>query len=353
MRISIKKYTLWTMYIFAMSFVFNTLSCSSDEAALRGDAANKRIKMLEMRSIEGPQYEGTEIINSIAATVGKKSITTMDLGHEIKYFSKRKNVQKDKRNIESQVLDLLISRAIVDQVSLEESIMVSDKKVNEVIEKETEKRELTEEKYRAEIKKNMGLNWPEYKVELKRQLKTQQVIQLKVSVPQPTPREIEEWYKLNGSKLGKTYYVRIIQRRFSRGNSKSELAANKQINLARRMAARDFAKAAGKYSQHPSAKRGGLIGWKRLDEVAQYDRILAGMIQNTPKGRLSRVFKGARGYYLVRVDAVKRIPIDEVYGYIRMYLYQKNEQKAFYQWIQRQKKRIAVRIFLENYQESA
>lgn len=353
LKINQKKWISIFFLFIALITTMMSFSCSSDEAAYRGAEANQRIKMLENRSIEGVQFKGTEIINSIEATVGKKSITTMDLDREIRYFSKRKNVKKDKRNIESQVLDLLISRAIVDQVSLEESIMVTNKKVKEVIEKEIENRNITLEKYKEEIKKNMGLSWFEYEEELKRQLKTQQVIQLKVSVAQPTPREIEEWYKLNSAKFGKTYYPRIIQRRFQRGNSKSEIEANRKINQARKLAIRNFPKAATSFSQHPSAKRGGLLGWKRLDELAQYDRILAGVVQNTARGRLSPAFKGQRGYYVVRVDAVKNIPIDEVYGYIRMYLYQKNEQKAFYEWIQKQRKRIAVRIFFEQYEGSA
>ncbi len=328
------------------------VSCSSDEAAYKGDLANQKIKELSNRSIQGQQFEGTEVINQVEATVGNKSITTMDLQNEIDYFEHRKSIQKDKRNIKSQILDLLISRAIVDQISLEESILVTDKKVDEFINKELENRNITKEAYQKEIKGNFGLSWDDYRKELKRQFQTQQVIQLKVSVPQPTPQEIEDWYKLNKQKLGKTYYVRVILRKFQPGNSKSEIEANKKLEEARKMAARDFGKAATTYSQHPSASRGGLLGWQRLDEVAQWDRTLAGVIQNTAKGTLSPAFKGAAGYYLVKVENVKDIPIDEVYSFIRMHLYQTNEQKAFYEWIQMQKKRIAVRIFLEKYEES-
>lgn len=289
-------------------------------------------------------------LNQVYAVVGEIPITELDIEKEIDHFKKRKGVKKDKRNLTSQVLDLLISRAIIDMVARQESITVSQERVQKAIEKELEMRNLKDEKQlAAQVKKALGISWGEYVRELRRQLKTQQVVQLRVSVPNPTPSQVEEWYKLNKDKIGNEYIFRIILKTYS--NTQEELKVSRLLNSILPQARRSFAATAQKHSDHPSAKRGGLMGPMRLDELIQYDNVLAGAVAQTKPGRVSQKFRGKKGYYLLKVEKVQNISIDKIYGRIRALLHSQNESSAFAQWIKTQRKRIAVQIYYENYEE--
>ena len=142
--------------------------------------------------------DSVKTIGRVVAVVGNVPITDIDLQNEIDFFKRRVGVKKDHRNIESQVLDLLISRAIVDFVALQESITVSPQRVNDALEREIKVRDLASTPELCQrVEREVKISCSEYKSELRRQLKTQQVVQLRVNVPNPTPSQIEEWFKLN------------------------------------------------------------------------------------------------------------------------------------------------------------
>lgn len=316
----------------------------------------KIVTLLFIMSFLG--ISAAEVIDEIVAVVGNVPVTSIQLEKEKADFLKRKkkgkqfNIKTDRRPIESQVLDLLISRAIVDLVAEEESVTVPPERVDSAIKKEMEARGIKDEKqYRKMIERQLGMPYHKYRQELARQIKTQQVVQLRVSVPNPTPSQVENWYRLNKSKIGNKYFIRLIVKRFKKGDTKDEIRVNRIMNQARALALRNFPAAAKKYSEHVSRKRGGLVGWVRLDQLAQMDPVLAGLVNATPPGRVSRVVASGNQYLLVKVERTAPIPLDEVYDQIRMILYRQNEEAAFVKWVQDQRKNIAVKIFLKDYKE--
>ncbi len=293
-----------------------------------------------------------EVLNEVIAVIGNEPVTLIDLNNEIKLYKTRKNVKQDKRNIESQVLDLLISRAIVDIIAAEESITVPPERIDSTIQREMDMRGIANlEEYKKKVEKELGISFEDYKKEMARQLKTQQVIQLRVSVPNPTPAQIDEWYKLNKNKLGKKYLFRMVAIPYKSSNEAQVSKIMSQAHAEARKSKDGIASAAAKYSQHVSKSRGGLMGPYRLDEIARMDPILAGAVNNTPVGQLSQVFVGQGYYYLIKVENAKDIPVDEVYDQIRALLQGQNEQMAFADWVREQRRRVSVTIFLKNYQE--
>jgi len=257
------------------------------------------------------EKKNRSILGDVVAVVGDVPITNIDLKNETGFFRKRKGVKKDFRNLNSQVLDLLISRAIVDYVAQQESVHVSYERVNNTIEKEMKTRRIADiEQFKRMIKRSLGISWLEYRKELTRQLKTQQVVQLRVSVPNPTPSQIETWYKLKRRKLGNKYLIRFIALRYNKSSPAEELKISKLMHRVRREARRNFAAAAKKYSNDPSRKRGGLLGWARLDQLYLEDPIIAGYTRQTRKGRVSRIFISKKGYSIIKVEAIRPIPLE-------------------------------------------
>lgn len=312
------------------------------------------ISLLLLSSLLMPAVlSSQEVLNRVIAVVGNRPITLIDLERQKEILKKRRDVKKDKRNLESQVIDLLISREIVNLVAYEESITVPPERVEGALEKEMQSRGYDDlDKYKRKIKRETGLSWRQYRAELRRQLQTQQVIQLRVSVPNPSPAQVREWYNVNKAKLGEKYLVRVVQMKFNRNDPKDELRVSRAMKKARSLARRNFAAAAEKYSDHPSKSRGGLLGWRRLDQIARTDPILAGAVQRTREGRVSQVFVGRSGYYIVKVEEKSNIPVEEVYEQIRALLYRRNEQEAFHRWVQEQRTRISVKIYYDDYEES-
>lgn len=292
------------------------------------------------------------VLVDVVAVVANAPITSIDLAQEVERMQKRKVPIKDKRSIKSHALDALIGRAIIDVIAREESVTISPERINNAIKKEMDMRGiLREEEFKKVIKRELGLEFEDYKEELVRQLKTQQVMQLRVSVPNPTPSQVEEWYRQNKNRVGKKYTFRLIYIPVA-GN---ELKVSQQMKAARAMGASSsagFAKAAEQFSAHPSKKNGGLIVDLRLDQIAQIDPVLAGAINGTPVGTTSQVFVGANGgYYCVRVESARAISLDEVYDNVRAILYSQNEQIEYARWLKEQRKKVAVTIYLKDYQE--
>lgn len=294
-----------------------------------------------------------EKLNNVVALVGGVPITQVDYKEALSDFKKRRGVQVEKnRNVSSQVLDLLISRTIVKLSAEEESVIVSDKRVIEAIEDEIVKRGMKNKKqFSAAVKKSLGLSLEEYKEEMKRQLLTQQVMQIKVNVPPPSQNQIEEWYKNNKNKLGLEYRLRLILIPLKNKSTNEELRVNKLIEKARKAASSNFTAAAKRYSKHPSRSKGGKLAWTRLDELAAYDRVLAGAVQNSKPGSLSPVFVGEKGYYVLKVESRRPVKLDSVIPQIQTLLYAQNEQIAFVEWVKKERKRIAVDIRVPDYQE--
>ena len=292
-----------------------------------------------------------EPIGGVVAVVGNVPITDLDLERETGYFTRRKGIKKNrKRDIKSQVLDLLISRAIIDFVAKQEEIAVSPKRIKAAIKKEMNLRKIKSEAvFKQKVERELKIKYTEYKKELARQIKTQQVMQLRVEVPNPTPSQIEAWYNLNKRKrIPQKYTIRLITKRFNRSN---ELQVSRTMRTAQKEARRNFALAAKKYSDHPSKYRGGLIGSRDPFELAKISELVARVTMTTRTGRISQIVRDARTsrYYFIKVENVRKIPLSELYERIRIILYEQNKQVAFEKWVKDQRKRIAVNIYLKGY----
>ncbi|HRP70441.1 MAG TPA: peptidylprolyl isomerase, partial [Turneriella sp.] len=290
----------------------------------------KKIPMLRMLSsvfflislIPFSLWAAPTVLVDTVAIVANEPVTSVDLANEIQFMKKRKGFKKEKRGLESQALDILIGRAIISSIAREEAVTISAERVETQIQKEMDMRGiLRQAEFEKIIKRDTGLTLDEYKEEMAHQLLTQQVMQLRVSVPNPTPSQVEEWYRHNKARVGKKYNFRMIYIPVH-GN---EVQVNKQMKAARAMAgnsAVSFAKAAAKYSAHSSKSRGGLLVDMRLDQIAQIDPILAGAVNGSPVGSVSQVFVGSNGaYYCIRVESARAIGLEEIYDNVRAILY--------------------------------
>jgi len=294
-----------------------------------------------------------DLLNEVVAMAANKPVTLMDLEIEKEKFLKNKEIPRDHRNIESQVLDMLIAEKIVDIVAEEESIIISEDKINNYIKQEMKARNIPGlPEFEKILKSDLKISLEEYKSELSKQLKTQQIMQLKVAAQIPKEDDLEKWYRANKSKIGNKYLTALVLMKYPADNVKEELRVNKLMNEVRLIALENFSAAASKNSDHPSASKGGTLPWLRLDQLAQEESpMLAQMVMQLKKNEISPVSKGESGYFFVKLLDTKSVELDDIKEQVRNLLYSQNQQAAFVGWIKEERKKVAVKIFLKNYQE--
>jgi len=294
-----------------------------------------------------------DLLNEVVAVVADRPITTIDLALKKRQLKREKGRKKDHRGLDSQALDLLIKREIVYIVGEEESISIKDRQVEDIIRNELKARGLKNMKSLAKaIRKEKGLDLDEYKTVIKLQLITSQILNLRIKVPSPTEKQIKKWYRKNKKALGNKYKLRIIQKRYRKGDPADELRVNKIISKANVLAQQNFSKAASKFSDHPSKRKGGRLGWMRLDELVQkVDPFVANKVYMMKRPGNSGVFVGEKGYYIIKIDKVTPIKISEIRDRIIMIISQETRQVAFEKWVKDERKNISVKINLSNYRE--
>ena len=88
---------------------------------------------------------------------------------------------------------------------------------------------------------------------------------------------------------------------------------------------------------------GGLRNWEEIQAIAEEDRILAGVLYNMQPGQLSQIFRDQAGRYrIVYLQAKRPIPLDEVRALIERRLYMDQADKAFDEWMKKQKEDLTI-----------
>ena len=124
-----------------------------------------------------------EIINNVIAVVGDIPITNHELDVEKKFFTKRPEYTKDGRNIESRILDFLINRTIVLYIGKQESITISDARVEDAIQQQIKGQGIKNlQTFERLIKKQMGFTMAEYREEMRFTLLTQSILQMRIQI---------------------------------------------------------------------------------------------------------------------------------------------------------------------------
>lgn len=290
-----------------------------------------------------------EVLNELVATVETYPITSVDLENAVNDFKKKK-FPRDRRNIESQVLDELINDAIVEAVLDEEAVFISDEKINSWIESQQRELNLTPQEFEKALQNEQGITLEEFKKSIEKQMKRQNVMQLRVPQKIPSDAEINRWYQKNKEQLGYKYQIRIIEMKFKAGNMKDELRVNNGMKEAHAVALKNFDAAAKKYSEHSSGSRGGLLSWYRLDELmVMYSRSFVENVYKTSPGNVSGIFVHNNSYFIVKVDNVSAIELHEVRDIIASRLAAEGYEEKFSEWLEGQRGLMTVEIFLESY----
>lgn len=311
----------------------------------------------EKKSDQKARKPGEEV-NRIIATIKTEPITLVDLEKAKEQYRKvPKFVKYRERPVESQILDVLVARAIVNLIADQESIRVPPARVENEIKNRMEKAGFSKEsKFREAIEKELKMDYDFWKNEiLAFEIKKEQLIQIRVQPPRPSDEEVKKWYKINKAKIGREVRVReIIFKPASRSLS-DQVTAEKKLQAIRNQAARgsksfgSLARTGNNISTYRAS--GGLTGWRNLAEIAKQDIIYANQaFQLRRKGQISPVFRTKSGNYaIVQKVGDRFIPLDKVYGLVQSKLAYERRELAFFDWIEKQRRYLGVEIDYDEY----
>jgi len=303
-----------------------------------------------------------EVINEVVAIIGHSAITSIDIDNRIKRDLRLKGsllykIRRKRKILRSRALDLLISEEVVDVIAQKETIQISPARLDEEIKNRMQmSRAKNKKAFMKIIKKQTGMDFFSYKLDLAKSLKRNEVMRLKVQTKPPSEEEMKKWFRKNYKKFPGEFKLRVIERYWKRGSDTDELRISNIMGKARKMAKRSFARAARKYSRHSSKRRGGLIGFIRIDELAKKDQLIAGIIDNMAKRRMAKLSQVIRDpknprYLIVKLVAQKKAKIKNYKKLIQNVIMRESQQTNFLKWVKDERKNLGTKILWQGYRE--
>ncbi len=293
-----------------------------------------------------------EHYDRVIAVVNDTPIIESEVLIKFDRLKKLKKISKRKHSYElSRIIDNFIENAIVIQKANEESIIISDAKIDNQIEKMMKSSNIDNLKdFKKSIEVREKLSFEEYKKDLRVSLIKQQVISIAIGVSPPTKQEALEWYRKYKSKLGYQVNMKHILLRPKNKTFAEEKKVNKRVkNLRKRIVSGEsFESLARRYSEDPTtAKKGGDLGWVLLAEL---DPIIAGYVfRMNKKGQISQVIKSRYGYHILKFLGKRVTPFDSVRNKILNLLFQVKMSKQFKKWVSQKKRQSDIIIYMEDY----
>ena len=293
-----------------------------------------------------------ELFDRVVAIVNKTPIIESEVLNKFNRFLKIKRIPRKKRVREkSRILDRFIEDAIVVQKAEEESIIVSNKKIDIHIEKIMKRAKISSLKdFKKRIAAKEKITFDKYKEELKISLIREQVLTIAIGVSPPTIKDARIWFSNNRKKLGYQVRVKHILIRPRNRSIAEEKRVNNLINKIRRsiLSGKSFESQARKYSQDPdSAGKGGDLGWVLLAELDPY--FASRVFRMRKSGQISRAIKSSYGYHLVKYLGRRNTPFEAVKNRIFHLLFQKKLSVQFKKWVLQRKRESEIKIYMEDY----
>ncbi|MCB1142065.1 MAG: putative peptidyl-prolyl cis-trans isomerase [Leptospiraceae bacterium] len=296
-----------------------------------------------------------ETINRIIATIGQKSVTQMDYDKALeKYKLLFKNTKSPyKGSLNTQIIDFLISRLIIEITSDEETITVTPKRIESEISRIMENSGISDRlAFEKHITERMGIPFQVWEEELPYQIMKNQLIQVRVPVRSPTEEEIQKWYNQNKSKIGFEFKYREIAIVPKNKSFDEEDRVSNEINQIKKEIRKDKSSfnliASG--PRNNSFHRNGFVDWTPIGEIFKENRFVANYLMQLKEGTFSDVFRDEKNRYcIIKVEGKRFTPLEVIRRYIQNVLQGEKIEASFDEWILERRKELPIFIYDKSY----
>ncbi|MEJ2006971.1 MAG: peptidylprolyl isomerase [Acidobacteriota bacterium] len=235
--------------------------------------------------------------------------------------------------------DLLVQKAKDDDISVETDVI---KRLDQI----RQQYKLPSLEALQQAAENSGLNWEDFKDRIKRQLLTQKVISREVGgrilLTRSDARKYFEAHKKEFDSPPGVHLAEILVSFQKHSPEQAEKRAKEAMAEIQNGA--KFSDVAEKYSDAPSAKDGGDVGFFKAGTIASN---IATAIANVDAGEVSKIIKTQYGYMIFKVleKRVGEAPtFDQVADQVMNYLYETKIQGALRPFLTTLRKESYIRL---------
>ena len=253
-----------------------------------------------------PAPSGVRAVDSIAAVVNTDVITRNDLAQRVRIVERRMRAQKiampPQAQLESQLLERMISDKAQVQVANEMGIKIEDPMLDRAVARIAEQNKMSVTDFRNEIERD-GTPFSLFREEIREEITIQRLREQEVDKKiQITDSEIDAYLSsATGADAQEEINLGQILVRIPENASAEQIAARRdraEDVLRQLRTGADFGKTAATYSDAGDALEGGDLGWRNADRLPQlFVDATAGLKQ----GETSKVVKSANGFHILRV----------------------------------------------------
>lgn len=250
-------------------------------------------------------------LDKIVAVVNSEVITESELNNE--YTNIKNHLQKEQtpysneQKLRTQVLNQLIDQSVELQTASKAGIEVNDAELDQAIEGITKRNKMS----LAELKENLkneGLNFAEYRENVRKQMTIdkllQHEIQPRISVSKQEVDKYLHSYAFEQQNVSE-YLIEDIVIRLPEVPSSEQLhKANQQADeiTKKLQQGESFESLAVVYSRGDTALQGGSLGWRRLEEIPS---VFSEPVKTMQKNDVSNPIRAANGIHIIKLIDVK------------------------------------------------
>jgi len=297
---------------------------------------------------------GGVAIDRVAARIENEIILLSDLtqkvelltGNRVEYNDKDPKIAKFYQNV---LNDLIEDRLIM--LELRKSGQdVTESEVKATIDDIMKQRGFTQSEFEKLLSKE-GLTFEKYREEMKRQVRKNKFMAIKVRQRvRVTDEDAKLYYQqeFSSQKGMKNYDISMIFVS-SIESDKKDTPPKERVETIRRLLSegKDFAELARTYSDDPSRNSGGHLGnISKGDMREDFEKVIFGLKEN----QVSEPIKSAEGYYIFKLNKISESEIkgfDEAKEDIKRMLFEKEMIKQYSYIIDSLKKRYTIYINLK------
>ena len=298
-----------------------------------------------------------EVCNRVVAVVNNDVITLYELNNRIKEMTgeaPEELMQKNQamfRDAQQKILGLLIDEKIAQAKIKELKIRVSEKQVDNYLEKLKRDNQWTQEDLVAGLQKE-GLSYEKYRERVKSDIERAQLIEYEVRSKIIIRDEaIQKYYEEHKGTFGAAEKVQLAGIFLTRKNLKSEeemreLYRKAQDISGKLKAGADFSQMAATYSEGPGAKQGGDLGQFTVEHL---EGGLKSVVEALPEGGTSDPMVRPNGIQIIKVvkKQTGRIrSLEEMREAIYGILYQEEVNRRYQNWIKELRDSAYTQIIL-------
>ena len=251
-------------------------------------------------------------LDRVVAIVEKEVITEIELQEAIKTtlnYSKKENIPEEQYEslVRSEVLDNLIQKSLIEQYGAQSGYIIDQKKIDSFLKNISEKNSTTVEGLKKIIEKD-GLKFGHFIDNIRYELLLKQIKNKEIGAAiNISDFEIESQLRKNAVLNPDIYNVSHILIQNPSGASESELEANYEKSMEVYkilLTKKNFEDVAKAYSDDPTAKSGGNIGWKKDKDLPQ---LFNTQIAKINVGEITKPFKSPNGFHILKLNDKKGV----------------------------------------------